>query len=282
MANEILATNTDIVMTEVISNELYNAAYTGTVVKPFVRYESLEGIPSITKQLTKSPLLTAGGLVAGTDMANSAFDPSQVDVTVGEIGLMVMPLDLLLESSIVGLDYFIDQLGLALATKEDTDLVALSTSFSAIVGTTTVDLDETQILDALFELRNGNAQGPFFGCLAPIQLRDLQVAAATTAGALWGASEGQKALVMDAGFFFGIPFVTSTNVPTANASADRAGFIAPMGRNCGIAYVAKRGARVAMQRDESQRGTELVATMAYGVGCGNTAANGGVEVTSDA
>jgi hypothetical protein len=283
MANEITVAGTpEFVLTEAISEILYRAAYTGVVVKPFVRQESLEGIPTIVKQLSKSPLLSAGALTPGTDVVASAFDPTSVDVTVAEIGLMIMPLDLLIESSIVGLDYYVEQLGLALATKEDTDLLANNTSFTQVVGSTGVNMTETNFLDAIFELRNGNAMGPFWCCLAPIQLRDLQVAVATSAAPLWGASEGQKQLIADAGFFFGVPVITSTNVPTANAAADRAGVMAPMGQGCGIAYVSKRGARIEAQRDASQRGVELVATMAYGTGIGNTAANGGVEMTTDA
>lgn len=284
MANEATVTTaTEFVMTEFLAELIIRAAYSGTKFLPFVCYDSIEGQSTRTKEFPKSPLLTASTLTEGVDMVNSAFNPTSVTVTASEVGLMITPTDVLIGASITGPDYFVEQLGLALATKEDSDIAANSSGFTTTVGATGVDLSETNFLDARFNLQNGNAVGPFWSGLAPIQLRDLQVDVATSAGAIWGASGGpSQELVLEMAMFYGVLCIASTNVPTANAGADRGGFMAPMGPNCGIAYLNKRGARVEGQRDASLRATELVGTKDYGTGCVNTAANGGVGIITDA
>lgn len=284
MANEATVSSAgEFVMTEMISEMIIRAAYTGTKFKPFVHFASIEGQPTRTKEFPKSPLLTASALSEGVDLANTPFNPTSVTVTAAEVGLLITPTDVLMGASIVGLEYYVEQLGLALATKEDLDIAANASSFTASVGSSTVDLTETNFLDARYTLANGNAMGPFWAGLHPIQLRDLQVDIAASSGAIWGASDGPAAeLRFEMAAFYGVVCVSSTNVPTANAGADRNGFMAPIGQGCGIAYLAKRGPAIEAQRDASLRATELVATCDYGTGCINVAANGGVQIVTDA
>lgn len=285
MANEATVTSaTEFVLTEMINEVVYRAAYAQSRLPALVRFASLAGVPTRVQEFPKDPLLSAAAVSEGTDLANSTFNPTSVSVTCGEVGLMITPTDMLIGASIFGLDHFVEQLGLALGTKKDTDIAANSSSLTNFVGTTTVDLTETQFLEARYTIINGNGLGDLFAWLAPVQVFDLQKDIATSAGAIWGASQGPAAeLGSGQGMMcYGVLVFGSTTVPTANAAADRGGFMAPIGTGCGIAYVEKRPERVEAQRDASLRATELVATADYGTGCPNIAANGGVGIITDA
>lgn len=283
MANEVTASvATEFILTEMIAEFIYRASYAGSTLGPFVHFETLAGVPANAKDIAKSPLVSAAALTDGTDLANTAFNPTSVTITAAEVGLMITPTDFMMGAAIVGPNYFAEQLALALATKLDTDIAANSSSFSTSVGSSGVDATETNFLDAKYNLRNGNAQGPFFAALHPIQVRDLQVDIATSSGAIWGASDGPDSVIAELAYLYNVLIVESTVIPTANAGADRGGFMAPQGMGCGIAFVEKRGAQVETQRDASLRATELVATLVYGTGCPNVAANGGVAIITDA
>jgi len=283
MANEINPTvATEFIPTEVLSQYIYRAAYASSALAGYVAYGSLMGQPGLTFEFPKSPLVEAAALTQGVDLANTPFNPTSSTITVGEVGLMISPTDLMMSAAIVGENYFVEQLSLALGTKLTTDIAANSSSITTSVGTTTQDLTETNFLDAKYNLRNGNAQGPFFAALHPIQVRDLQVDIATSAGAIWGASAGPDSVIAEMAMLYNVLIIETTCVPTANAGADRGGFMAPQGQACGIAWVEKTRPGLERQRDASARLTEYVAVGTYGTGCPNPAANGAIGITTDA
>jgi hypothetical protein len=290
MASETTTSNaTEFVLSEFIEPMVYEAAYGGNRIGRFVREVDISGLSTNSAELPKYPLLSASDLTESVDMANSAFNPTSVSVTADEAGLMIELTDMLVNSDIHGgIESYARQLGLAVGDKIDADLAAEFADFTGSVGATTVDLSETNWLDGIAALEIGNAVGPFVAILHPQQLRDLRVDIATSAGAVWGASAGPRALT--AGMeskdglaeFYGVLAVKSTNCTTANAGADRLGAMLPSKENAGIVLVTKRDMYIETDRDASKRSTEVVCVAVYGDECANVAANGGIKIISDA
>lgn len=284
MANEVTTTSaTEFVATEVIERVIYDAAYDAGKILPFVRFVDISAAPTNTAELPKWPLLSATDLTEGTDMTNSAVNPTSVTCAADEAGLMITLTDMLVNADIHGgVEAYAAQLGAAVGTKIESDLAAEFADFSNSVGTTTVNLTETQFLEAIYLLEAGVAQGDIMAFMHPIQIHDLRVDIATSAGAVWGASAGPNALVTRMGSFYGVPTIGSTQCALVAADADRQGAMMPVGERCGIVYVNKRPIYVEPERDASKRGTELVCAAVYGDECANTAANGGIKIVSDA
>jgi hypothetical protein len=168
-----------------------------------------------------------------------------------------------------------------MADKLDVDICALFPGFANQVGTTTVDLAIANILDAIFTLENADTAG----VLHPRQTADIRNAVDADSGQAYAVVAGARAAQLGPapgpGFFgawFGIPFWTSTNVPTVNAGADRGGaiFIA----DYALGMVQKWAARVEAMRWPPIRGIVLTASAMYGVGEVEDLA--GVEVATDA
>jgi hypothetical protein len=80
------------------------------------------------------------------------------------------------------------------------------------------------------------------------------------------AESNEYGAVPDGGLgrFYGVEWVITAAVPTANAGADRAGMIVSPSRALGL--VEKWASRTELQRDASLRATEIVLTANYGVG----------------
>lgn len=285
MANETTVTSAgEFVLTETIERMVYEAAYNRSKLPQFVRKGDLRGRGTRTMEFPKSPLLSAVALTEGVDMANSAFNPTSVSITASEVGLMVTPTDVLVGSATLGLPYFVGELGKAIGAKKDVDIAAHGASATASVGTSGSDMTETNALEARYKINEGNGDGAMlFGALHPVQLFDFQKDIKDSGGAIWGATAGpNEELPFDQMYQYGVIWISTTAVPTANAGADRAGFVAPIGDSCGIALVEVRDVQVEAQRDASLRATELVGTDDYGTGIPNPAANGIIAIITDA
>jgi len=283
MANEVTTSvATEFVATEVIERIIYDAAYDAGKILPFVRTVNISDAPTNTVELPKWPLITAADLTEGTDLANTALNPTSTTITADEAGLMITLTDMLVNADIHGgIEAYAALLGRAVGAKIDLDLAAEFADFTTSVGTTTVNLTETNFLEAIYNLENGIASADIVALMHPIQIHDLRVDIATSSGAVWGASEGPRSLVMRMGNFYGVPTLASTQCASVAADADRQGAMMPVGDACGIVYVEKRATYVEAERNASLRGTEVVCVSVYGDECANTAANGGVKIVTD-
>ncbi len=285
MANEVTSaagSAGELVAAEIVSRLVIDAAYGEAVMPALVRTADISGESTNTVEFPKWPLLSASDLTEGTDVSNTAVNTSSTSVTADEAGIMITVTDMLLNGvGIGGLEPFAMELGKALASKIDTDLLAEVTDFTNSVGTSGVDITESDFLEALYTLENGNARGPFACVLHPVQIRDLRTALAGTTGAVWG---GATVPSEDLGAFaslYGVDVFRSTNCASVNTDADRQGVMMPVGNQSGLAYVLKTGARTEFQRDASLRATEIVVTAVYGDECVNPDAKGGVAVITD-
>jgi N4-gp56 family major capsid protein len=285
MANEVttaVGSAGELVAAEIVSRLIIDAAYGEAVMPPLVRTADISEDSTNTVDFPKWPELSATNLTEGTDASNTAVNTSSTTVTADEAGIMITVTDMLLNGAgIGGLEPYAEELGKALASKIDTDLLAEVADFTNSVGTTAVDITEADFLEAIYTLESGNAKGPFACVLHPIQVRDLRSALTATTGAIWS---GPSAPAEDLGAFaslYGVDVYKSTNCASVNTDADRQGVMMPSGNQSGLAFVLKTGARTEFQRDASLRATEIVVTAIYGDECVNPAANGGVAIITD-
>lgn len=290
MANEITFAGLDSVYTYPFENtrqNLLSAFYeTANVILPFLRRKNIAAFPSDSARFPKAPTLAAAAVNDGTDLTNTAYSPTSVTLTVGEVALMLTLTDLARTGSFSDLEMYGFEAGQAVAEKLMTDIAALGAGFSNAVGTTTANLTEAQFDSARTQLVIRKIPGPYYALLYPQQLSDLYADMGTTlnpaggtgaAGARAETNDLSVGPVMDHGPLYQVRTLTSAQVATANAGADSAGFMA--GANRAIAYVEKWAARIEQERDASLRGTEVVAGTAYAVG--EIDDNAGVGIVTD-
>lgn len=289
MANEVTTTSADdLVYAETILEEAIIAAlYSLNNARNVVRFASLAGFPSKTKNFPKPPKLSASALTEGTDMSYTAFATSEASITVGEVGIVLAVTDLLSVSDIVSDGFYAGEAAKAVAAKQTTDIAALGAGFSNSVGSTGVDLTEANILAGIATLEAASVPGPYAALIHPQQKSDLVSdigttisAAANTGGSARSETNDIGAARPDGmlGSLYGVDFYVTAAVPTANAAADRSGMLVAKDR--AIGYVEKWPARVELERDASLRALEINVVSAYGVG--EIDDSSGVEILSDA
>ena len=241
-------------------------------ILPFLIRKSIAGFISDSERFPKAPALAAAALTDGNDLANTAYVPTQITLTVAEVGLAMTLTDLANFSSITDIQQLGFEAGQAVADKLITDIAALGSGFTNTSGGTGVNLTEQNIRDAKTTLIINKIPGPYAALLYPTQVNDLEgsigstLSAAATTGTSARAETNDMSMgpSMDHGTWFGIRILSSSTVPTANASADSAGFIFGGGRALG--YVEKWAIRPELERDASLRASEVVVTAAYAVG----------------
>ena len=178
------------------------------------------------------------------------------------------------------------QMGNAVAQKIDVDICALLAGFGTAVGGSGTNLSLANIFSAIYTLELANAPGPYVGVLHPVQIADLRTAVeASSSGIFTGGSvrggSGEIGTNEDTGFFgnfMGIDWYQSTNVPTANSAADRAG--GAFSKNYALGMVQKWPAKTEIMRWAPIRGFVVVVSSMYGVG--EIVDSAGVEITTDA
>jgi N4-gp56 family major capsid protein len=264
-------TYNDTVYSAIIADMVLDALMASVVTPPLLRHFDLRGKPSKAVDVPKADKFTAAAVSEGTELANTALTTAKVTGTAGEVGIMATVTDVLEVSDIPAAHGArLRQLGRAIGDKLDVDITALGSGFSSSVGTTTVDLALSDILSAIYTLEAADAPKPFVGVLHPIQISDIRTALETNAnspfqsqGIRAGTNELGPAGNGHAGSWFGLDLYFSTNVPTANAAADRAGMI--FSRNYALGLVEKWAAKIVPMYWPPIRGWVLVATANYGV-----------------
>ncbi len=264
-------TYNDTVYSAIIADMVLDALMATVVTPPLMRNFDLSNQPSKSVDVPKADKFTAAALTEGTEVANTALTTSKVTGTAAEIGIMATVTDVLEVSDIPAAHGArLRQLGRAIANKIDVDITALYASFSNTVGTTTADLTLANLLSAIYTLEAADAPKPYVGVLHPIQISDMRTALETNANSPF-QSQGIRAGTNElgpagngfAGEWFGLPIYFSTNVPTANAAADRAGGI--FSANYALGMVKKWSSKIVPMYWPPIRGWVLTATANYGV-----------------
>ena len=289
MASEITTTSAaDLVYAEeILESAIIDALYANNNAYGVVRYASIADFPTKVKSFPKTPALTASGLTEGTDMSATSFSTGDATITVAEVGIQLVPTDLLSVSDIVSDSYYANEAGKAVALKQTTDIAALGSGFNTTVGLTTVDLTEATFLSGIATLEAASVPGPYGFLGHPIQKSDLVSDIGTTISAAGNTGMSSRDELNDLpaarpdgmlGSVLGVDCYFTAAVPTAGGGADRSGMLVAVDR--AIGFVSKWEARTRLQRDESLRAVEINVVSAYGVG--EIDDTSGVEVLSDA
>jgi len=278
-------TYNDVSYAAIIQDEVKDALMAVVVTPGLLDFHDLAGSASLAVKIPKADKFTAAAVAEGTELANTALTSASVTITASEIGIMATITDVLEVSDIPAAHSArLKQLGRAMGDKVDVDICALFGGFTGGVGTTTVNIALTDILDAIYNLEVNDAAGlgPLVGVLHPRQTADLRTELEADSASIYNSGMNTDTLSKaNAGYFgswFGVSIFQSTNVPTANAAADREGAI--FVKDYALGMVQKWAAKVEMLRWAPIRGWVLVATANYGVGEIEDLA--GVAVTTDA
>jgi N4-gp56 family major capsid protein len=263
MADEV----TSSIGSELYTNILQEAIFTATeqsVARAVARNYNLAAGAGKTFQVPVYPSVSAGDVTEGTDMSNTAVNPTSVTITLAEIGVMATVTDLMLESSPFDVAADIGNiLGRAVAEKVDTDFAALFSSFSTSLGNDATEFSASMLFQAAAQLRSVNAPGPYYCVVHPKAAYALKKELATNGGNnIPALSEpGNQALQTGViGSIAGITVVEHSLVPTSSSD----GYVGAVFSRDAIGVAVGREPRLEQQRDASLRASELVMTMTTG------------------
>lgn len=224
----------------------------------------------------KQPFASIG---EAAEASATSLSYSTASITIGRSALRYDISDLAVMTGLGrDLDPFL--LGESMAMSAEARIMELITatfsSASSSVGTTTVDMDVDDFLDAVYQLELTNNNAPFLCCLHPVQFTDLQrsLRSENNNFMAFQAPTAEISKIKGQGYagsYMGVDIFKSDKCPTANAGEDRVGLM--WGRG-GLAYgigtpapLMAAGAEmrpagtpvvVSFQRDESKALTEIV------------------------
>jgi hypothetical protein len=278
MSNETTSTTLSELYTNVIQEALFTFQET-SVMRPLVTTYAINGQGKIV-QVPVYAAITAAAVAEGTDLQNTAVDPTAVNITAGEIGVMTTLTDLGRDSASRNVGADIGKLfGDGLAKKVDTDLAALFASFSVDVGAATTELTPELLFKAQATLRSLNIPAPYYAVFHPkacFNLKKLLTNAGYSTNSSAISDVGNQA--MRDGFIgkvAGIEVYENANIAIDQYDDSIGAVFHPSS----IGLAMKADLKIETQRDASIRGTEIVATMTVGQAVVKT--NYGVKVTVD-
>lgn len=257
----------------ILAENIVAALYETLEIRNYTKNKSLAGAQTNAERFPATPTLSAGALTEGTDLTtNTAFAPTQVTLTVGEVGLKMLITDLMAQAGVVEMAHYGQEMGKAVGEKRTSDLIALGAGFSNSVGATTQDMTEAYYLAAIAQLRGAKVPTPYVGVLHTTSFfSELVGSIGSTFSALATQGTSVRAGSNDlpgsgdsgvVGEVFGTTLLVSPLVGE-DGSADKENF---MYNPDAIGYVSKWETRVEADRKPSARGTEFVTTAAYAVG----------------
>jgi hypothetical protein len=216
-----------------------------------------------TIQVPKYPAVSAAALTEGSDMSSTAVSTSSVSITVAEVGAQVVLTDLAAMGAGNPAAELGTVLGNSIATKVDTDIIALFDGLSTSLGSTTTELTAAYLFQAAATLRANKAPGRLVGVFHPYQTYALKANLTNTFANPNGGDLQNEAMRNGyVGTIAGIDIYESANI-TVDGSGDAKGAVfAPEA----FAIAMKRDFNIETQRDASLRAWELNATAVYGVG----------------
>lgn len=298
MAISTLTTLNDIVLAAMIVDHTLDAARAATFMPRVVWQKDISGTNSYVAKFPRYAALAAAALTEANDLTSTTLSTDESgSITATEVGVQVVLSDKAAQGSAGRIDVSAvgRQCGLAIADKLETDLTGVFTSFSASVGTTSVNLSLANLDDAIFTLKLANAPignpteqsvqatASGYQCvLHPRQMADLRLALRQANFAFsnplqMGLLESAGKTAALAGEYLGVVFWESSTCTTANTGDDRVG---AMFVPSAIGLVTVGGPAVELERDASFRATEVNAVQSYGAGI---ACNSyGVKIVTDA
>jgi N4-gp56 family major capsid protein len=260
-----MAATTSTTLDDLFANIIAQARFTAeeeSLMMGLVTQYNIGNEAGKTVQVPKYPAITAADLTEGTDMSSTTVSTSSVSVTVGEVGAQVVLTDLAAMGAGNPAVELGTVLGNAIATKIDTDLIALFTGFSSGLGTAGQEITVADLFKAQATLRNNKVTGNLAAVVHPYQAYQLKANLTNTFANPNGGSAQNAAMINGyVGTIAGIDVYESANV-SVDGNDDAIGCVfAPEA----IAIAMKRDFDIETQRDASLRAFELNATAVYGV-----------------
>ncbi len=260
-----MAATTSTTLDDLFANIIAQARFTAeeeSLMMGLVTQYNIGNEAGKTVQVPKYPAITAADLTEGTDMSSTTVSTSSVSVTVGEVGAQVVLTDLAAMGAGNPAVELGTVLGNAIATKIDTDLIALFTGFSNGLGAAGQEITVADLFKAQATLRNNKVTGNMVAVLHPYQAYQIK-ANLTNTFANPNGGDAQNAAMVNGyvGTIAGIDVYESANV-SVDGNDDAIGCVfAPEA----LAIAMKRNFDIETQRDASLRAFELNATAVYGV-----------------
>jgi len=209
----------------------------------------------------------AAAVAEATDLSNTAVTTSKVDITIGEKGVMTTVTDMALNFSRQNVISDLGRLfGEAISKKIDGDLTALFSGFSTYaLGSATdtqTEMTAAHLFAAAAKLRGTGVPGPYYGVFNPKSLYNMKKTMTSTF--IPQGNTGVVNAAMTEGYvgrIAGIEIFETSNVSETSATSAINGVFA----KDALALALGSDIKIATQRDESLRATEVVATAVYGV-----------------
>lgn len=238
---------------------------------------NIAGQAGKTVQIPKYPAITAAALDEGTAPADTDVSTSSVTVTVSEVGNTVLLTDLAAMGAGNPADELGTVLGNAIATKIDSDLIALFSGFSGALGAAGSEITVADLFKAAATLRANKVTGSMAAVVHPFQAYQLKAGLTNTFANPNGGDLQNEAMRNGyVGSIAGIDVYESANVAIDGSDDAVAAVFAPEA----LAIALKSEFNLETQRNATRRGTEMVATAVYGVA--ELDDSFGVKITADA
>ena len=275
-----MAATTSTTLDDLFANIIAQARFTAeeqSLMLGLVTQYNIGAQAGKTIQVPKYPAIAAADLTEGTDMTSTTVSTSSVSVTVGEVGAQVLLTDLAAMGAGNPAEELGTVLGNAIATKMDTDLIALFDGFSGSIGTAGAEITVADLFKAAATLRANKVTGVINAVVHPYQAYQLKANLTNTFANPNGGDLQNEAMRNGyVGTIAGINVYESANVSIDGSDDAKGAVFAPEA----LAIAMKRDFQIEPQRDASNRAFELNATAIYGVG--ELDDSFGVEVLSDA
>lgn len=293
MADEIVK-DADATAT-VLENAILAAVIPAQVMLPLLAQRNLPAGASVYQFVIDPTADSAAAVNEATDLANTAVNPTKVQLTPGEVGIMYTVTDVSGRKSLQTLPQITGRGVRACIKKWETDASALFSGFTGntAIGTSGSDFTLAQFQSAIYTLESTDVPGPYVFVGHTIQTSDLEKDILASGSAIWGNESTAVArglfenIAKPNGFKFnllGVDCFQSTTCAQVNGNADRSGamFRMPVDDEEGaaLAIVWSKMLGVELQRDASLRATEVVLVSDYAVGEVRDAF--GVQIATDA
>jgi len=275
-----MAATTSTTLDDLFANIIAQARFTAeeqSLMLGLVTQYNIGAQAGKTIQVPKYPAIAAADLTEGTDMTSTTVSTSSVSITVDEVGAQVLLTDLAAMGAGNPAEELGTVLGNAIATKIDTDLIALFDGFSGSIGTAGAEITVADLFKAAATLRANKVTGVINAVVHPYQAYQLKANLTNTFANPNGGDLQNEAMRNGyVGTIAGINVYESANVSIDGSDDAKGAVFAPEA----LAIAMKRDFQIEPQRDASNRAFELNATAIYGVG--ELDDSFGVEVLSDA
>ena len=275
-----MAATTSTTLDDLFVNIIAQARFTAeeqSLMMGLVTQYNIQNQAGKTIQIPKYPAISAADVAEGTDLSSTTVSTSKVEVTIGEVGAQVLLTDMATYGADSPAEAMGTLLGNAIATKMDTDLLALFSGFSGALGAAGQEITVADLFKAAATLRSNKVTGSMAAVVHPFQAYQLKANLTNTFANPNGGDLQNEAMRNGyVGTIAGINVYESANVAIDGSDDAKGAVFAPEA----LMIAMKRDFNIAPQRDESLRAFELNATAVYGVAELDDAF--GVEILSDA